>query len=226
LGEHPGAPLFPSPDAEASDMMVAICDKAALFRETLATVVTSRGHHVVCCVSVLADAVREIERCNPDVMLLDASLTDCDSLARLGARRERGLAPRVLLLTAPGEDSSTAAAALAAGLADGVLDHAVALVRLERAVNGQPTSESRPRRTVAQVRRTDSMLTTREREVIGLLLAGRSTSAIALALGVSRSTVHSHVQSILRKFGAQSRIEAVSIYLGETTTQTGSVLLS
>jgi DNA-binding NarL/FixJ family response regulator len=207
-------------------MMVAICDKAALFRETLALVVTSRGHHVVCCVSVLADAVRTIDRCHPDVMLLDASLTDCDSLARLGARRERGLALRVFLLTAPGEDSSTAAvAAVEAGFADGVLDHAVALVKLERAVNGQLTSKSRPRRTVAQARRSDSFLTAREREVIGLLLAGRSTRAIALALGVSRSTVHSHVQSILRKFGAQSRSEAVSIYLGETTTKPGSVLL-
>jgi two-component system, NarL family, nitrate/nitrite response regulator NarL len=214
-----------APDVEASPMRVAICEKAALFRETLATVVTSRGHHVVCCVSVLADAVRAIERCNPDVMLLDASLADGDSLARLGARRERGLALRVLLLTASGEDSS-AAAALEAGLADGVLDHDVALVTLERAVNGQLMSVSRPRRTVAQSRSTDSLLTAREHEVLGLLLAGRSTDGIALALGVSRNTVHSHVQSILRKLGAQSRIEAVSIYLGETTTQVGSVLLS
>ena len=53
--------------------------------------------------------------------------------------------------------------------------------------------------------------------MIALLLAGHSTDAMAVALGVSRSTVHSHVQSILRKLGARSRIEAVSIYLGETT---------
>jgi DNA-binding NarL/FixJ family response regulator len=57
--------------------------------------------------------------------------------------------------------------------------------------------------------------------VIGLLLAGRSTHAIALALGVARSTVHTHVQSILRKLGAQSRIEAVSIYLAATTAAVG-----
>ena len=57
--------------------------------------------------------------------------------------------------------------------------------------------------------------------MIGLLLAGRSTDAMAVALGVSRSTVHSHVQSILRKLGARSRIEAVSIYLGETTQLVG-----
>jgi DNA-binding NarL/FixJ family response regulator len=204
-------------------MMVAICEKAALFREGLATVVTSRGHDVVSCVSVLADALHAMERCNPDVMLLDVSLTDGDSLAQLGARRKRGPAVRVLLLVAPDADSLAAYAALEAGVADRVLDPAVALATLERAVNGQPTPAARPIRTVAQARCANALLTTREHQVIGLLLAGRSTDAIALALGVSRSTVHSHVQSILRKLGARGRTEAVSIYLGETAPRLGSV---
>jgi DNA-binding NarL/FixJ family response regulator len=197
-------------------MMVAICEKTALFRETLATVVTSRGHHVVCCVSALPDAVRAIEGCTADVLLLDASLTDEDSLAQL--RQELGL--RVLLLTESGEETS-AAAALEAGLADAVIDHAVALVTLERAVNGHQTSAARPKRATGHARHADALLTVREREVIALLLAGRSTDAMAVTLGVSRSTVHSHVQSILRKLGARSRIEAVSIYLGETTQLVG-----
>jgi DNA-binding NarL/FixJ family response regulator len=179
-------------------------------------VVTSRGHQVVCCVSALPDAVRAIERCTPDVMLLDASLSDGDSLARL--RQELGL--RVLLLTDSGEETS-AAAALEAGLADAVIDHAVALVTLERAVNGHQTSAARPRRAAGPARPAEWLLTVREREVIGHLLAGRSTDAMAVALGVSRSTVHSHVQNILRKLGARSRIEAVSIYLGETAPQAG-----
>ena len=197
-------------------MMVAICEKTALFREALATVVTSRGHQVVCCVSALPDAVRAIEGCSADVLLLDASLTDEDLLAQL--RQELGL--RVLLLTESGEETS-AAAALEAGLADAVIDHAVALVTLERAVNGHQTSAARPKRPTGHDRHADALLTAREREVIALLLAGRSTDAMAVALGVSRSTVHSHVQSILRKLGARSRIEAVSIYLGETTQLVG-----
>ena len=102
-----------------------------------------------------------------------------------------------------------------------VIDHAVALVTLERAVNGQQTSPTRPKRATGHARRADALLTAREREVIALLLAGRSTDAMAVVLGVSRSTVHSHVQSILRKLGARSRIEAVSIYLGETTQLVG-----
>jgi DNA-binding NarL/FixJ family response regulator len=201
--------------AEAIVMMVAICEEATLFREALATVVTSRGHEVVCCVSRLADAVLVLERCHADVMLLTASMTDGDSLGRL--RQELGL--RVLLLTDSSEESP--AAAVEAGLADAVLDHAVALVTLERAVNGQVTSSSRRRRPVAQAPDADAALTAREREVIGLLKAGRSTDSIAVALGVSRSTVHSHVQNILRKLGARSRVEAVSIYLGETARHVG-----
>ena len=190
-------------------MMVAICQGSALFREALANVVMSRGHQVVCCVSTLWDAVFAMERCPADVLLLDGSLTDFEALARL--RRELGL--RVLLLTDSGQDGS-ADAALDAGLADAILDDAVALVTLERVVNGQLTSPSRHRRAVRAAERTDETLTARERDVIGLIVAGRSTEAMALSLGVSRSTVNSHVQNILRKLGAQSRIEAVSIYLG------------
>lgn len=198
-------------------MMVAICQDTALFRDALTCVVTSRGHKVVCCVSTLGEAVRALERCHADVLLLDGSLTEAAPLARL--RRQLGL--RVLLLTDTGADRSAAAAALEAGLADALLDDAVALVTLERAVDGQLTSPLRPRPTVPPVRRTDPSLTAREREVIGLLLAGDSTVDIASALGVSRSTVHSHVQSILRKLGARSRVEAVSIYLGKTTLRVG-----
>ncbi|MET0524052.1 MAG: hypothetical protein ABWZ91_04575 [Nocardioides sp.] len=87
-------------------------------------------------------------------------MTDAAPLARL--RRQLGL--RVLLLTDTGADRSAAAAALEAGLADAMLDDAVALVTLERAVD---------------------------------------------------------VQNILRKLGARSRVEAVSIYLGKTTLRVG-----
>jgi two-component system, NarL family, nitrate/nitrite response regulator NarL len=193
-------------------MMVAICDKAALFREALAAVVRSRGHQVVCCVGVLADAVRAMERCRADVMLLDASLADGDSLAQLRGGAQHGSAVRVLLLAASRENR-TAAAALESGLVEGVFDHAVALGTLERALTSQ--RGPRLRRTVAQPAGVDALLTGREYEVISLMLAGRSTDTIASALGVSRSTVHSHVQGILRKLGARNRVEAVNIYLGD-----------
>ena len=165
-------------------MMVAICEKTALFREALATVVTGQWHPVVCCMGFPSPTPFARSRYRADVLLLDASLTDRDSLALL--RQTLGL--RVLLLTGLGRGTS-AAAALGPGLADAVIGPAVALVTLERAVNGQQTSAARPKRAAGQARHADALLTVREREVIALLLAGHSTDAMAVTLGVSRSTV-------------------------------------
>lgn len=55
------------------------------------------------------------------------------------------------------------------------------------------------------------ILTTREMEVLGLLKDGVPTQSIAEALGISVTTVRNHIQGILRKLGAHSRLEAVSL---------------
>jgi PAS domain S-box-containing protein len=52
-------------------------------------------------------------------------------------------------------------------------------------------------------------LTDREREVLRLLAKGVTTAAIAEQLGISRTTVNNHVQHILSKFNAHSRLEAI-----------------
>jgi PAS domain S-box-containing protein len=52
-------------------------------------------------------------------------------------------------------------------------------------------------------------LTDREREVLRLLAKGVATAAIAERLGISRTTVNNHVQHILSKLNAHSRLEAI-----------------
>jgi DNA-binding CsgD family transcriptional regulator len=53
-------------------------------------------------------------------------------------------------------------------------------------------------------------LTPRERDVLRLLVDGRSNQEIAAALSVERSTVMSHVAGILKKLGVGSRTAAVT----------------
>ena len=52
-------------------------------------------------------------------------------------------------------------------------------------------------------------LTTRQEEVLGLLLDGRSNKEISQALQLSDETVKNHVTAILRAFGVQTRMQAV-----------------
>ena len=54
-----------------------------------------------------------------------------------------------------------------------------------------------------------SRLTTREWEIVELLGAGATTQTIAERLTVSSTTVYSHVKSLLRKLGVNSRRDAV-----------------
>jgi two-component system, NarL family, nitrate/nitrite response regulator NarL len=58
---------------------------------------------------------------------------------------------------------------------------------------------------------TEGALSSREREVLTHLAAGQSTADIAGALGISATTVRNHIQRILPKLGAHSRLEAVAL---------------
>ncbi len=54
-------------------------------------------------------------------------------------------------------------------------------------------------------------LTLREQEVLHLLAQGEAVGAIAERLGIHAATARNHIQNILSKLGAHSRLEAVAI---------------
>jgi PAS domain S-box-containing protein len=55
----------------------------------------------------------------------------------------------------------------------------------------------------------ETELSDRERDVLRLLATGTTTLAIAEKLHISRTTVNNHIQHILRKLNAHSRLEAI-----------------
>jgi DNA-binding NarL/FixJ family response regulator len=63
----------------------------------------------------------------------------------------------------------------------------------------------------AAPRRPHSPLTRREREVLVLLRAGLENKEIARKLYIAPDTANKHVRNILRKLGAHSRAEVVSL---------------
>lgn len=59
--------------------------------------------------------------------------------------------------------------------------------------------------------RSRGELTTREEEVLAQLARGRSTEEISVELRISPKTVGNHIQSILHKLRAHSRLQAVAV---------------
>ncbi|HSE97451.1 MAG TPA: LuxR C-terminal-related transcriptional regulator [Blastocatellia bacterium] len=55
----------------------------------------------------------------------------------------------------------------------------------------------------------DTELSNREIEVLRLLAKGATTASIAAQLYISRTTVNNHIQHILRKLNAHTRLEAI-----------------
>ncbi len=58
-------------------------------------------------------------------------------------------------------------------------------------------------------------LTEREREALGRLVRGESTAGMARAMGVRVSTARTHIDAVLGKLGAHTRLEAVAYAVRE-----------
>lgn len=77
-----------------------------------------------------------------------------------------------------------------------------------------------------RVRRSDSTLTTREREVIGLLAQGLDPREVAHRLFISPKTVGTHVEHILFKLEVHSRSQAIAYAYRAGLVDPGATLSS
>lgn len=73
----------------------------------------------------------------------------------------------------------------------------------------EPARDTEPATTAGDT--PDGVLTPRERQVLSLLTEGRTTREIAALLSIGVTTVRSHVEHIMHKLHAHSRLEAVAI---------------
>jgi DNA-binding NarL/FixJ family response regulator len=171
-----------------------------------------------------AEAIERARELRPDVVLMDIRMPRVDGVE--ATARLAGLdiepRPRVLVLTTFDLDEYVFGA-LRAGAAGFLLKDAPRERLLEaiHVVQGGDAllSPSITRRLVEDfAARTDPIeppaavleqLTSRERQVLGLVARGYSNTEIAQRLVVTEATVKSHVGSILSKLGLRDRVQAV-----------------
>lgn len=75
-----------------------------------------------------------------------------------------------------------------------------------------PSIEALVRRRVDELA-TEMQLSAREREVLDLLLLGRNTDEIGLALQIAARTAKFHQANVLKKLGIDSRTELLRLFL-------------
>jgi DNA-binding NarL/FixJ family response regulator len=182
---------------------------------------------------------RALLESEPDLELFSASLpelakNDAVDIVLLGSRGGQNLfdvmaglkAARPdlrILVTGSGADDETILKAVAAG-AKGYVDEAASAAEFIQAIRiVHDGSVWAPRRVLSMfIERVTShpgrifpagrvTFTDREKEVLELLVAGRSNKEIGSALSIEERTVKAHVAKLMRKVGVQNRI-ALSVH--------------
>lgn len=182
---------------------------------------------------------RALFESEPDLELVAASLAEVTSrdnidLVLLGTRADQNLFDTMaglkasrpdlrIVVTGCGADDETILKALAAG-AKGYVDEAASPKEFVMAIRiVHEGSVWAPRRVLSTfIERVTShparifpagrvTFTDREKEVLELLVAGRSNKEIGAALAIEERTVKAHVAKLMRKVGVQNRI-ALSVH--------------
>jgi len=208
---------------------IVIADDQVLVRAGLATLLDSQpGLSVVGQAGTGEEAVLLTRKLGPDVVLMDIRMPVLDGLAatrRIVADAQRAGGPpvRVVVLTTYDLDEYVYEA-LRAGASGFLLKHAPPeelLLGVRAAADGgallspqvtrRLVAEFAARRPPAALRAPPELdrLTPREREVLDLVICGRSNTEIAELLVVSLSTVKTHLAHILDKLGLRDRVQAV-----------------
>lgn len=227
---------FAYPPQDPRPARILIADDHPLFRAALAqTLHGSPGLEVVGEAEDGEDAVGLCRRLRPDLVLVDVRMPRMDGLEATRAIRREFPGIIVLVMTAL-EEPGYLAEAVRAGAAGYVLKTAsgpqivdairrvldgeyalpqgVATQLLRRLLGNEAPKEEEERPAKRRQEEEGShplleTLTPKEREVLRLLVRGRSNREIARNLLVSTSTVKKHVHQIISKLGVSDRTQAV-----------------
>jgi DNA-binding NarL/FixJ family response regulator len=213
-------------DRTPETVKILIADDHTLFRDSLRSLLASRGFEVVGDAREGREAVELARRLQPDIVLMDLAMPGLDGLAATRLISAELPQVKVVILTGSDEDANLfeAIKSGAQGYLLKNLESRELFSLLEGVGRGEPALTpllagkllqefARPPRPAAESHDPDA-LTDREREVLELLVRGvTSNRKLAKQLGVSENTVKFHVRNILDKLHLHNRAQVVGFAL-------------
>jgi len=196
----------------ADKLKLMLVDDHYLVRMGLASIMALDPDVEVCAEASSGQEARALYRTHrPDVTLMDLRLPDISGTETLQAIRREFPDARIMIISTYICDEEIYGALQAGAMA--YLVKSVQRDELMRAIRKAAKGQRHiPAEVAARLaeRVTRSQLSSRELEVLRLLVAGRRNREIAGTLDITEGTVKLHVSSILGKLGVADRTEAVT----------------
>jgi DNA-binding NarL/FixJ family response regulator len=167
------------------------------------------------------EALTGLARQSPDVLLVDLGLPDMPGLDLIRVCAKQYPNCEILVFTAFGDEAHVLAA-LEAGaggyLLKGNLSHDIGFDIRDIKAGGSPVSPLIARHLLARMgsgkvapakNEEDTLLSPRETEILNAISRGYTYAETAKLMGVSATTVHTHLKRVYRKLSVSSKTEAV-----------------
>jgi DNA-binding NarL/FixJ family response regulator len=190
---------------------VLVVDDHPIMRLGVAAIINAQRDMRVCAEAGSGEeAVKMFKKWRPDITLMDLRLPAMSGLEALRMIRQDDPQARCVVLTTyeGDEDIHQALAAGAMGYIIKGMSHDALVDALRRVQAGIRFLPPPIVRSLAH-RTPNSDLSPREREVLSLMVRGKSNKEIATTLGITEATVKCHVSVILARLEVNDRTQAV-----------------
>lgn len=193
---------------------ILVADDHYVVRQGLTTLLAPRnGMEVVGEAATGREAVELARALHPDVILMDMLMPEMDGPEAIALIKKEAPQARILVLTSFGENARVTAALQAGALGYLLKDsspddllHAIHSVFRGNLALPQAMAQllmQPPQPSAAAL----YQLTERELDVLKLVAEGQPNRDIAATLGISATTVRTHVSSLLTKLGLTNRTQ-------------------
>jgi two-component system, NarL family, response regulator DevR len=215
LADKPSAPSDHPARAEEPTRVLIVEDHRVVAEGLTALINHQADMRVVGNVGTVAECVPIARELDPEIVLLDFRLPDGTGFEAAAAIRAIRPAAKMIFLTR--EDSDAARFAAVQSGASAFIHKSRAAAEVVAAIRdvarGKMLITPRTISTLLAKRRAIEAqldrLTPREREVLRLMAEGHPSRSIAAQLGISYTTVRTHIRSLGNKLAVHSKLEAI-----------------